>query len=680
MPGKAKGLNRAVQGLSRSAQAPGQRTLQFGIGGASTASTTPAVSPQASGSFGATTPSDASTVQERRPPAKRKSDTSESRKSHAKAPRHVPLLPTVSDPDPQKEPDRSCSPHRTRGDQVESAPDAEAPPSGRLSLRERLEAKRAAEEQDAAEASVPDDASLPQHHGCLGGLSLDWRLAFKHGAQPKVSKANPGAPHPSSDDESSRPIASPCREPSGASGTGWTSRVETPPSQRHHCEEFATPTPGGETSCKKMADPVRPEATGAGLGVSGQSPARSVKELKALLALHGVEATGCVEKAELDDLWRRFDELRNMPLDDLRAMCVAAGGEGRLSHEAGADECARLFLVGMDGNGLPTSSGGPQNGRSPLPSNLGSTPPGSARRISEGSRELDSAEVSRVLSLRKDRFSAQGSWGLAVLGVQGRGDAVAVQRAYRALVKKLHPDKVGHAPDVARAFEILQEAKQCCERAMSQLHPPRPPRNLTFITLCASAGRRRMRLEWIPPEQSNEAPVQKYVVAAVDPTYGRAITIAILEPDYDEELRRFVPVEELGSYLLVEEDLKKMPGLFQQAVATLQVASANESGQSAWVTLRVPLREAATSSPANGASTSAALRSPGGAKSSPTQGAPKPREFDELLKKRKGSELRPWLNKQTKLALSDWLRWKSWPSVGSKEDLVDRVAFVIEGR
>lgn len=189
-----------------------------------------------------------------------------------------------------------------------------------------------------------------------------------------------------------------------------------------------------------------------------------------------------------------------------------------------------------------------------------------------------------------------------------------------------------------------------------------------------------MRLEWTPPEQSNEAPVQKYVVAAVDPTYGRAITIAILEPDYDEELRRFVPVEDLSSYLLAEDDLKKMPGLFQQAVATLQVASANESGQSAWVTLRVPLREAAASSHAITANASAVPRSPGGTKMSPTQGPPRPKDFDEWLKKRRGSELRPWLNKQTKLALSEWLRWKSWPSVGSKEDLVERVAFVVEGR
>lgn len=672
MPGKAKGL-------TRSAQAPGQRTLQFGSGAGLRASTTPAVSPAWSS---VATPADASTVRERRPPAKRKSDISESCKSHAKAAKHVPLLPTVSDPDPNEQADGG-SPERPRGDPAEPSPDAGGP---RLSLRERLEAKRAAEEQDAIEASVP------QHHGSLGGISLDWRLAFKHNARNSEAKTvrpvapapaaepSPESPWPSSDDERSRPVASPCRQPSAACGTGRSTHVETPPSQRHLREEFATPTSGGEAGWRRKSEPVPPEAASAGPGVGGQSPARSVKELKALLATHGVEATGCVEKAELDDLWRRFDDLRNMPLDDLRAMCVAAGGEGRLSHEAGADECARLVVSGLDANGLPSSSVRAPSGRSPLNSNQGSTPPGSARRISEGSRELDSAEVSRVLSLRKDRFSTQGGWALAVLGVQGRGDAAAVQRAYRALVKKLHPDKVGHAPDVARAFEILQEAKQNCERALSQLHPPRPPRNLTSVTLCAAPGRRRMRLEWIPPEQSSEAPVQKYVVAAVDPTYGRAITIAILEPDYDEALRRFVPVEELSSYLLVEEDLKKMPGLFQQAVATLQVASANESGQSAWVTLRVPLREAAASSPANSASASAALRSPCGAKSSPTQAAPKPKDFDELLKKRKGSELRPWLNKQTKLVLSDWLRWKSWPSVGSKEDLVDRVAFVIEGR
>jgi len=83
--------------------------------------------------------------------------------------------------------------------------------------------------------------------------------------------------------------------------------------------------------------------------------------------------------------------------------------------------------------------------------------------------------------------------------------------------------------------------------------------------------------------------VRRYVVAAHDPAYGRALTVTILEPDYSQELRRFVSVEELTSYVLAEEELQKMPLLWQQPVATIQIASQNESGQSAWTVLKVPL-------------------------------------------------------------------------------------------
>ncbi|CAK0865045.1 unnamed protein product [Prorocentrum cordatum] len=72
------------------------------------------------------------------------------------------------------------------------------------------------------------------------------------------------------------------------------------------------------------------------------------------------------------------------------------------------------------------------------------------------------------------------------------------------------------------------------------------------------------------------------------PNSRRPLTIATLEPDYDEELQRFVPVEELTSYLLQETQLEKMPCLFKQALATLQVAAANDAGQSSWATDAVP--------------------------------------------------------------------------------------------
>lgn len=156
-------------------------------------------------------------------------------------------------------------------------------------------------------------------------------------------------------------------------------------------------------------------------------------------------------------------------------------------------------------------------------------------------------------------------------------------------MQKLRPDRVGHSGDVARAIELAREARECCERGLSQQKPPDSPYGLTFTPLCMVPGRRRIKLEWQTPRQSEVAPLRRFVVAAFDPSYGRALTIAFLEPDYSEELRRFVPVEELRSYILAEEDLFKMPEIFRESHLTMQVAAANESGQSPWATLRVPL-------------------------------------------------------------------------------------------
>lgn len=79
------------------------------------------------------------------------------------------------------------------------------------------------------------------------------------------------------------------------------------------------------------------------------------------------------------------------------------------------------------------------------------------------------------------------------------------------------------------------------------------------------------------------------MVAITDPSYGRAITVANLEPDYNEELKRFVPLEEIRSYVLAEEELYKIPSFFKQSIAVVQVAAANDQGQSPWAALRVRL-------------------------------------------------------------------------------------------
>ena len=48
---------------------------------------------------------------------------------------------------------------------------------------------------------------------------------------------------------------------------------------------------------------------------------------------------------------------------------------------------------------------------------------------------------------------------------------------------------------------------------------------------------RRYRLHWAAPQEQDSAPVRRFIVAAFDPAYGKALTIATLEPDYSEEFR-----------------------------------------------------------------------------------------------------------------------------------------------
>jgi len=247
-------------------------------------------------------------------------------------------------------------------------------------------------------------------------------------------------------------------------------------------------------------------------------------------------------------------------------------------------------------------------------------------------------------------------------------------------------------------MESLREARQCCERALSQIQAPGTPRQLASTTLCAAPGRRRIRLEWQAPECWEDAPVRRFLVAALDPSYGRALTITVLEPEYSEELKRFVSIEELNSYTLAQEDLAKMPSFFRQSVATVQVAAENEAGQSSWAILRVSLREAATPAAAGLASEQEHLpqgdqgkQKTGASCSSKSRGrdaaagnlpARKFNEFEaeaKALAQESAVELCDWLRKQSKGLLVAWLKSKSWSTTGSKENLVDRVAFILGG-
>lgn len=211
------------------------------------------------------------------------------------------------------------------------------------------------------------------------------------------------------------------------------------------------------------------------------------------------------------------------------------------------------------------------------------------------------AEAVRMLSLDPSSFPSRESWGFAVLGLTGwlrlSCDTAAVQRSFRTLMRKLHPDRVGPSKGIARALDMLHEAKAICERALSWERPPSAPRRLTAMCTCAVRGHRRVELKWDAPESSEDAPVSRYVVSALDPAYGRPVTLAKLEPDYNEKLGRFVPLEEIDSYSVAEEDLAKLSSLFRQSTMTLQVAAANDAGQSPWATVKASLVARVAASP-----------------------------------------------------------------------------------
>lgn len=313
-------------------------------------------------------------------------------------------------------------------------------------------------------------------------------------------------------------------------------------------------------------------------------------------------------------------------------------------------------------------------------------------RLDAVDREAESRrEAERILSLAQDSFPTVAAWGFTVLDVASR-DVASVQRGFRTLMRKLHPDKVGSDPSIVEAAEIIRKARDACERSLSRWEKPGAPCNLRSVVLCATPGKRKFRLEWAAPlEEQDAAPVRRYIVAAIDPAYGRALTFAVLEPDYSEELRRFVSVDELTSYILAEEELQKMPSVWRQSYATVQVAAANEAGQSCWSVLTIPLDVGVPLLQRLGNfGAKLGFRSESASPGPKTQGfSPGPRVehteeseddvFSQELQRRQGAELRTWLERQRKVELTAWLRSMRWPATGTKPDLVARVMFVREG-
>eukprot|EP00811_Abedinium_folium_P037103 NODE_974_length_2666_cov_13.062623.p1 GENE.NODE_974_length_2666_cov_13.062623~~NODE_974_length_2666_cov_13.062623.p1 ORF type:complete len:867 (-),score=69.60 NODE_974_length_2666_cov_13.062623:65-2440(-) len=432
--------------------------------------------------------------------------------------------------------------------------------------------------------------------------------------------------------------------------------VPEPSSKGRECEEEARPAVEGEGS-------ARPRER-----LSAASRAASVKELKAQLAEQGLDSSRCVEKSDLEALWARFQLFRNRPLRELQVSCATAGGP--LGGFPTADECAR-YLVDP-----PTQGGSCLSATATKPAVC--TP--SERSAETTLRDNETTqEVSRILSLRREAYSSASSWGYAVLRVDH--DLASVQRGFRTIMKRLHPDKVGDNARAANAIEVVREAKDTCERSLSRQEPPTAPKALRSALLCSVPGSRKLRLSWTAPPERASAVVKRYVIAVFDPAYGRALTVTVLEPDYSQELRRFVSMDELTTYILAEEDLQKMPSLWKQTSVTVQVAAANEAGQSSWVQCVVSLSASTVVPPAPAKQLPAKT---GGAPTSSVEREDKlaDAEFEQELKvmKDRGISCRTWLEKQTKVRITAWLRSVGWPAIGTKTDLVERVIVIIDGR
>lgn len=296
----------------------------------------------------------------------------------------------------------------------------------------------------------------------------------------------------------------------------------------------------------------------------------------------------------------------------------------------------------------------------------------------------------RVKNVRKEFYASKVEWAFAVLEKPVR-DLHGVQKAYRNVMKSLHPDRAGESLAlVADAVEVVREAKDLCERELRRQDPPERPTRVRYTHLCEEAGRRRFRVQWKPPDSLPSSPVHRYVVAVVDPSFGKALSVATLEPDYSQELGRYLPYDdpELCSYVISEEELRKMPNLFNRSPVVVQVAAGNNEGQSDWSILKVdvknlrkvacpkssPRRDSigggAAADKAPGRASVAGRSSVGGR---PSVGAADGGEFDRTVAAKKGHELENWLRFQKKEDMQRWLKQRYQQISGSKETAIQRI-------
>lgn len=431
----------------------------------------------------------------------------------------------------------------------------------------------------------------------------------------------------------------------------------SPPRKRHCTEGRVSVGSVSTTDDNEMPSAEKPQSrSSSSEPPSEPSPAKAeeagnlkqipetVKELKALLSQHNVDFSHCVEKSELQELWRSFSVQKFQVPERLQRATASTSA--------------------------PTEAPS-----APPPPQTNSSPQVTSREVTSRDREAQE-EVLRILPLRRQAFRLTTDWAFTVLGAAR--EPASVQRSYRNLMRKLHPDKVTITEGVEKTTALIREAKDLCEKSFSKIVAPGAPRGLRYEVLEHEIGHRRYRLRWLPPEGSSGAPVSRYLVAALDPAYGKPLTITVLEPDYNEELKRFVSVDELNSFILAEEDLQKMPSLWKQPTATVQVCAANEAGQSPWSKLEIYIagsRQTTVQVPSSPSSVSSSneASSPG----SNSAGTFNQDLFGIEIQRRSGRDLQLWLQKQLKAHLVAWLKAQYMPTVGTKQELVYRVLEVM---
>jgi len=553
-------------------------------------------------------------------------------------------------------------------------------------LKSRLGLWSAGVAHDSA-ADTGSSLQPPQHHGEVGGLSLLWRSLFT-GTSPSCSTApvatkNGHAEAPRAIKKGVRPSV-PRKDSSGSKAKGpgrAPNRREREPVESPF--RVATPCRRGVWQDHRAATVSSASSESA---ATAKVPAATEATTTAPKAANSTKSTQIQQPPQRPQQTEPRAAPRSLDKISSTGSCAEQQQRQRQQQQQQQQQqgLSSAFV------NVPTSK---ELGQAPrLPIAAPAAPEHMDAKCSVTlSKKISQAEVevSRILGLPREATDLRvPAWHFALLQLKPwDATPAAVQHAYRELMRHLHPDRAGQLAGAREAIELLRQAKVECERVLAREVPPSMPSCLTARLMCSHPGRRRVRLEWAAPAEltspQQAPPVRSYVVAAFDPDFGKALTVAVLEPDYNEDLHRFVPIEELVSCTLAEEELQKMPGFFRQPLATVQVAAVNRSGQSPWAMAKVSLVKlvpASKMAPSarKGESRPAkhrtvhALRPPPESKSTET-------EFEAQMRMHKGKGLQIWLAGQKRELLTVWLRARSWPSCGSRDELIERAALVAEG-